>query len=425
MANGASPKGGWHTTLRVGAFLAWRDLKRANKWTTALIVAVMVLTFLNLVVVSGILVGLIEGSVQAVTERFLGDVFISARKQRPYIDRTTDITSIVRNTAGVEGVTVRYTQGGVLEANWKVSRRPTDLPEQVPTTIAGIDPAEESRLSHMSEKIVEGSFLEPDDFDEVVLGAMLLDRYAGFESEVFPVLKDVQVGDTIRVTIGDVSREVRVKGVVRTKVDEIDRRVFFPTSQFRGLIGRTDLNADEIAVMVAPGTDPYAVKAALIANGVDQHAKVQVAEEAFPKFLVDIKQTFAMLGTFFSSIGLVVACITIFIIIYVNAITRRRFIGILKGIGIHERAIEVSYVLQSLMYSAAGMLIGSFIVFLLLKPYFAAHPINFPFSDGILVATPAGALGRAAVLMFATMVAGYIPARLVAKQNTLDAILGR
>jgi hypothetical protein len=42
------------TSLRVGFFLATRQLRRSNPWSTSLIVFVMILTFLNLVVVSGI-----------------------------------------------------------------------------------------------------------------------------------------------------------------------------------------------------------------------------------------------------------------------------------------------------------------------------------------------------------------------------------
>jgi hypothetical protein len=59
--------------LRVGWFLAKRDIKRANIWTTTLIVSVMVFTFLNLVVVAGILVGLIEGSENSAKEYGTGN----------------------------------------------------------------------------------------------------------------------------------------------------------------------------------------------------------------------------------------------------------------------------------------------------------------------------------------------------------------
>jgi len=46
-------------SLRIGFLLGFRQIQRANIWTTALIIFVMMLTFLNLIAVSGILVGLI------------------------------------------------------------------------------------------------------------------------------------------------------------------------------------------------------------------------------------------------------------------------------------------------------------------------------------------------------------------------------
>jgi ABC-type antimicrobial peptide transport system permease subunit len=138
-----------------------------------------------------------------------------------------------------------------------------------------------------------------------------------------------------------------------------------------------------------------------------------------------MKNTFAILGNFISSIGLAVAAITVFIVIFINAITRRKFIGILKGIGITNLSIESSYVIQSIFYALCGIIIGSVLVFAVLKPLFIAHPINFPFSDGILVASYFGTFIRAVILFVATIIAGYIPARIVVKQNTLDAILGR
>ena len=72
-----------------------------------------------------------------------------------------------------------------------------------------------------------------------------------------------------------------------------------------------------------------------------------------------------------------------------------------------------------------GVLIGMFLLYGILVPYIDANPINFPFSDGILVAEMSNTLTRAGLLILATILAGYIPARLVVKQNTLDAILGR
>lgn len=97
-----------------------------------------------------------------------------------------------------------------------------------------------------------------------------------------------------------------------------------------------------------------------------------------PKFLQDIKNTFNVLGTFIGSIGIIVASITIFIIIFINALARRRFIGILKGIGIDRTAIEIAYVIQAGVYAFLGSMIGILITYLVLIPYFDRYPIDFP-----------------------------------------------
>ena len=84
------------------------------------------------------------------------------------------------------------------------------------------------------------------------------------------------------------------------------------------------------------------MKQFLVDSGVGDYARIQTFDEAITlKFLKDIKGTFAILGNAISGIGLIVVCITIFIVIFVNAITRRRFIGILKGIGINKKAIFI------------------------------------------------------------------------------------
>ena len=242
---------------------------------------------------------------------------------------------------------------------------------------------------------------------------------------LFRSLDNISIGSKIRIKIGNVTREVTVKGILKSKVGEVSQRAYMVDSQVRSLMGRDDHNVGEIAIELAPGIDPVAIRDTLIHSGLDRVAKIQTYVDAQPKFLKDIKDTFALLGNMISSIGLVVASITIFIVIFINAITRRKFIGILKGIGINGQAIEISYVMQSIFYAVCGSTIGVIIVYALIQPLIAAHPINFPFSDGILVAPLSGTFLRVGLLVLATIIAGYIPARMIVRRNTLDSILGR
>ena len=410
--------------IRLGFFLAIRALRRASLWTTGLIIFVMILTFLNLVVVSGILVGLIQGAVDAVRVSYTGDVIVTPLNDKNYIENSANLIALVKTLNEVDVSSARYREGGILEANYK-TRKEGDKANTAAGQIVGIDPEDEQALTGLADGIVEGSFLTEGDYDQVVLGHYLLKQYLPIESPAFSTLENVGIGSKIRLKVGNVTREVTVKGIIKTKVDEVSLSVFMVDSQMRSLIGRSDGNVDEIAVKLKPGVEPASVRDALKRSGVDRYAKVQTYEDAQPQFLKDIIETFNLLGNVFSSIGLVVASITIFIVIFINALTRRKYIGILKGIGINGKAIEFSYVFQSIFYALLGSVIGLVLVYAILVPMFAAHPIDFPFSDGILVAPLDQTLFRVGLLVVSTLIAGYIPAWMIIRKNTLDSILGR
>lgn len=423
---GKNSRPGILNALRVGFFLASRQIRRTSRWTNILVICIMVLTFLNLVVVTGILVGLVEGVVEAVRNYHLGDIFISNLEDHSYIEQSQKIIGIASSLPGVENLTARYLESGVIDADYKIIPDPKETRKRIGTSFAGIDPVSEEKATHLSKLIIEGEYLKPDDYDKILVGALLLRRYLDMESPAFPVLDyDVGVGSKVQIELGGFKREVTIKGVLKSKVDEIDRRVFFVDKQFRNLINRFDYNVDEISLRLSPETDPILVKNLLVAQGVNKLAKVQTQEDAEPKFVKDLKETFATLGNIISSIGLVVASITIFIVVFINAITRRKYIGIMKGIGIDTLSIEFAYVFQSLFYAIIGTILGSGIIFLILEPYIRRNPIDFPFSNGVLVVSISGTLVRILILTLATFVAGYIPAKLITRQNTVDAILNR
>lgn len=411
--------------IYVGWFLAKRELKRANIWTTALIVAVMTLTFLNLIVVSGILIGLIQGSEDAQKKYAIGDIVISPFLTRNEILQTPEVEKIIKTIPGYKNHTIRYGGSVRVEDTYRDTIKPGEKKGGAGAPVLGIDPEEEDKFSGVSKFVLRGEYLDKSDANSILIGKNFLYEFTPIDAPGFESLKNTNVGSKVRLTSGNVQKEYFVKGILSSKVDTFDFSIVMLASEARKLSSQTNLNAGSIAIQLLPGTDPNLAKQFLLNSGVGEYARVQTAEEAFPKFLKDIKATFGILGSAISGIGLVVASITIFIVIFVNAITRRRYIGILKGIGINKKAILYSYMYQAMIYALLGVIIGMFLIFFFIKPYFAANPINFPFSDGILVATFVGSVNRAVILLITTMIAGFIPARMVVKQNTLSAILGR
>lgn len=414
------------TTFRVGWLLAIRQIARSNIWTTLLVILIMALTFLNLVVVSGILVGLIEGAAQANRDKYTGDIFISTQNTESFIENSDQLLSTLESFPSVTSYTARYKAGATIEANYQNRRFIDELPDTAGTAVIGIDPRREDSVTGLSQSIIEGSYLTDQDDGAILLGANLLERnLENFGNTDFAGLADVFAGDKIRVTVGNNTREYTVKGIVDNKAGEVALRVYMLDREFRKLAERTDHNVNEIAVTISNRDQALTIKDQFIKSGLAEHAVVETWEEAQGQFLTDIKDTFGILGTVIGGIGLLVALITIFIIIFINALTRRKYIGILKGIGIPGASIEISYMIQSLFYAITGSLIGLFFIYVVLIPYFAENPIDFPFSDGILVAPIGSTMFRLIILIIATIIAGFIPARLIIKKNTLDSILGR
>ncbi len=414
------------TNIRVGFYLAVRQVRRANLWTTGLIVFVMLLTFLNLVVVTGLLVGIVAGISNQFRIQETGDVMVSTLDTKDYIENSSQILSFLHTLPQPKVISARYLAAGTIEANYFERIDPNEKPNKTGASIVGIDPVAEDRFSKLSSYVGEGQYLSPSDYDAVLLGPQLVDRYSFGEQPGLTPLKKVYPGTKIRLTINGYTREVIVKGILKVPANSpLAARVFMPDTEVRQLLGRTDYNVNEIAVLLAPGADANDFRDFLKRSGIAAGAKVRTFEDSIPNGVAEVQNTFGMIGNAIGSIGLAVAAITIFIVIFINAITRRKFIGILKGIGISGEAIEISYIFQSLFYAAIGSALGISILYGFLVPYVSAHPIVLPISNAIIVAPLNGTLIRIGLLVLTTVVAGYLPSRMIVRKNTLNSILGR
>lgn len=412
-------------SLRIGLLLGLRQIQRASAWTTLLIIFVMMFTFLNLIAVSGVLVGIIVGAERAVRESSLGDIVITPLSGEDSILNTDAVKRILDTYPEIETYSTRLKGSALLEANYKERRDLSKEPDTANVIVTGIDPLHENAMTHLQDSVIDGEYLDPNEEGYILVGVYYLKEYSQKFGDVFDSVSDVKPGDSVRISANGVSKEMIVKGLVSSKVDEISLNTYIPEREYRRFFGKVDKNVDQIVIRLDAESNNTDIKASLIRDGLNADAKIQTYEESLPKFLIDIKSTFNVLGTFIGSIGIVVASITIFIIIFINALSRRRHIGILKGIGVSERAIEIAYVIQAAFYALTGSLIGAFVTYGILIPYFDINPIQFPFSDGVLVADVLSTFYKFITLFLITLIAGFLPAWIITRQNTLNSILGR
>jgi ABC-type lipoprotein release transport system permease subunit len=202
------------------------------------------------------------------------------------------IIETIKSMPWVKSFSPRYLESGKIEADYKTKVRQSDISNQAGGVITGINPNFENNTTNLSAKIVEGEFLRPEDTEYILLGSSLLKKYVPVESASFSFLENVGPGTKVRVTVAGNTKEFIVKGIIRSKADEVDMRAYILDTTLRNMIGRTDYNIDEIAIRLKDGSDANFVKEALIRSGVGKTARVQTAEDALPKFILDIKNTF-------------------------------------------------------------------------------------------------------------------------------------
>lgn len=429
---------------KVGSFLGIRQIKRGSIWINLLIISIMTLTFLSLVVIPGILVGLTEGSFEQNREYLTGDVYLTTLPDEEAIVNTQDIIRVLDTLPEVQHYSVRFKIGSTVESGYLYRDDFSEEVESLSVSAFVINPEQEEATTGLSNFLVEGEMLSSNRSGEVLIGSTLLQKYSNF-SDLFEPLSDVEVGQPVKITLqGEVKDEFQreqqllngnddfgqttefiVKGIIDSKVGELSSSIFITEQDYRRIAKKRSLQAQEIVIKHDGSLNDEQFKEIALSYDFGRYAKVRTATEAIPKFLSDVQQTFGLLGNMIGFVGIVVSSITIFIVIYINALTRRKFIGILKGIGISEGAIEFAYIMQSLFYALFGIGLGLLLLYGFMVPFFVQNPIDFPFSDGILVADLIPTLTRAGILMAVTMIAGFLPARIIVRQNTLDSILQR
>jgi putative ABC transport system permease protein len=286
--------------------------------------------------------------------------------------------------------------------------------------VVAVDPALEDTVTRLSQKMVEGHFLSPDDADGIVLGSQLA---GGSEVGSSPgTFKGAHVGDEVTLGLNGIERRFVVRGVFRTRLIIADERALITRRAFERLNPYGHGIATRIIVRAEKTGLEEPIIAALQKEGLPGTFSTWEDNAGIMK---SVTKSFRSIDVLMSFVGLMIAAVTIFIVIYIDVVDRRRQIGILRAIGIKAWIIRLTYVFQSGVYAVAGMGVGSIIFLGALVPYFHAHPFSLPICDAVLVVSGGDYTARAATIVAVALLSGLIPAVQVTRMKVLDAMGGR
>ena len=197
--------------FNLGWFLATRQLRRSSKGVTVLIVSILTLTFLNIVLVNGVLVGLAQGEARDYEKRYSGQLLVTPADTKEYVEDGGAVRKTAAGTPGVTGSAGRYVKSGTIVADYRERTKTSDKQNQIEALVAGIDPQQEDGLTGLSELIVKGKYLKEGDEGYLLVGAGLLAQYSDGTDPEVATIRNVDVGTRVKLKIGDVEKEMTVK----------------------------------------------------------------------------------------------------------------------------------------------------------------------------------------------------------------------
>jgi putative ABC transport system permease protein len=394
--------------LKVSFFLASKSIQKGNTGTAILTVMIMSLIFVNLVFLPSMISGIGESMKQQSIDCAYGNLVIEPKEDNLYINNADSLQKKLNRLPGVAGTSARYVSGATFAHKSKFVSGP----------LHSINPVDEETVTIYHTGIIDGEYLSKSDTDEILLGIDITGREGVEDDEAN--LGGVKVGDKIDVTFSNgVIREYRVKGIFAVGA-RMDNYAFITEKEMESVLGLDDRSSEILVKLDQRGTEEE-FKKKFIEIGISEDIKTW--EEKTAGMIGSIISSFALINLISAAVGLIMAVVVIFIIIYINTVNNRKQIGILKAIGINQRIIIHSYVIQALFYCFSGIIAGSILLYFLTS-YMTANPIKFPMGDVKPLVEQQLIITSIISLITVSLIAGSIPSWKTAKESILESIWG-
>lgn len=403
--------------LSISLFLAYKSILKGNRAILILTPIVISFAIANLVFSASLFTGMIHSLEGQLIDNLFSNILIEPQDDHIYITGAPEIVKRVSNIPTVVAVAPHYKTSAQFsfdpdKNNLHVTRRGYQ--------IIGVDPLLEPKVTKISHSIIEGRYLEPNDRNNIVIGAEVAGGGRGSFEKIS--MGGVNVGDKVRVTYSKgIAREYNVVGIFKTGMDGIDVMTFVTRKEFEAVHGIAD-SAHEIMVRLVELGNEEKVIGEIRALG---YTKEKIGPwSSFSNFTASMSSSFEILNFITGIVSLVVATTTIFIVIFISVVNKRRQLGILKAIGVKEKIIIHSYIIQTLFYGLMGSLLSALIIYGIANQYFNRNPLDMGFAKVKLLIETGEMLKSIAIIVGAGLIAGFIPVWITVRQSIIKAIWG-
>jgi ABC-type lipoprotein release transport system permease subunit len=210
-------------SLKVATFLAYKSVARGNVRVLLLTIAMLILVYLNLLFTPALL----DGAVNTVNDKTIntmsGDVVVQPAGEALAIGNASELVSQIESLNGVSAACARNSLGADISYEG----------ERATTVVYAIDPDQDSKVFQISQNIIEGGYLAPEDTDQILLGVQIAGNDRKNIALYSSSLKSVHVGDRVSVSyVGGVQKQYTVKGIFYTELTQGDLRAYISEKEF-------------------------------------------------------------------------------------------------------------------------------------------------------------------------------------------------
>jgi putative ABC transport system permease protein len=397
-------------SLKVAVFLALKSISRGNSRVLILTIAMLILVYLNLVFTPAILAGAVDSVNNKTINTISGDIIVQAAGEAPVIGNASELVPQIESLDGVQGACARNSLGA--DVSYQGLR--------TTTSVYAIDPEQDQKVFQISQDIIEGSYLSPDDTDQILLGVQIAGNDRKNLELYSSSLQTVHAGDQVTVKYaGGVKRQYTVKGIFYTELVEGDQRSYITEKEFDTMNPLMKGSASAVYVKTKDNVKLETVIEEI--RGLRPGLKFQTWEDV-AGFLRSMTDSFKQIIVILQVIAFIVAAITIFIVTYVDLVNKRRQIGIERAIGITGASIILSYIFRAIIYAIVGILAAALIFVYIVVPVEARTPFHFPFGDVLLPVNVTYLITSGLILCAVATVSAFIPAWQTIRIKIIDAI---
>jgi len=201
----------------------------------------------------------------------------------------------------------------------------------------------------------------------------------------------------------------------------VDSAAYVTWTDMEQVEGKALDKADLITVKAKPGYSEQFIKNELLSYGVGENGKVQTTGDLLSKGMGRALQSFAIINMVSLIVSIIITTVVLFIVITIKTLNSRKQIGVLKAIGVDKEVIMHNYGFQVIILGILGIILGILIT-VVLAAYMAYQPIVTPEWSATMYLTPLDLLINSVILFIAALIAGYVPAYQVSREDIQTAM---